>query len=178
MPRSPNACSCRFLRISTESHRQQALDARAPPAVRSLHLPGLRLSRVLPTRGAHREGRMRNSASADRRQGEGYHRSKAPLFGTGIVSRVGREAQGTWPFAGCRPSWGECSSASRRSASLRPRSAWLTVLTPIPRSPAEQLRGDRPGVRRRPKENVSTGRSVRPQTPANPGIGAALSAQV
>ena len=82
---------------------------------------------------------MRNSASADRRQGEGYHRSKAPLFGTGIVSRVGREAQGTWPFAGCRPSWGECSSASRRSASLRPRGAGLTVLTPTPRSPLGRL---------------------------------------
>ena len=55
---------------------------------------------------------MSNSASADRRQGDGHHRYKA-LLGTGIVSRVGREAQGTWPFAACRPSWGECSSAYR-----------------------------------------------------------------
>ena len=121
---------------------------------------------------------MRNSASADRRQGEGYHRSKAPLFGTGIVSRVGREAQGTWPFAACRPSWGECSSASRRSASLRPRAGGADGLDADSALALGAAIGDRPGVRRRPKENVSTGRSVRPQTPANPGIGAALSAQV
>jgi hypothetical protein len=34
---------------------------------------------------------------------------------------------------------GEFSSVSRRYASLRPRTAGLPVLTPIPRSPPERL---------------------------------------
>jgi hypothetical protein len=58
---------------------------------------------------------------------------------TGSVSA--RRAQGARDVAGPRvlAIASECSSASRRSAWLRPRTAGLPVLTPIPRSPSGRL---------------------------------------
>jgi hypothetical protein len=82
---------------------------------------------------------MSNNASSDRREGDGHHAPITRMFGTEIVTA--RLARGAGDVAVRRAPTiiGDCSSASRRSASLRPRAAGLTVLTPILRSPYGQL---------------------------------------
>jgi hypothetical protein len=85
--------------------------------------------------GTRRDVQMSNRASSNRGEGDGHHSPITGTFGTEIV--YARRARGAEDVAGRRAPAiiRECSSASRRSASLRPRSAGLTVLTPIPRSP-------------------------------------------
>ena len=75
---------------------------------------------------------MGSSASADRSVRDGYHATSTVTPGTAIESV--RVAHGAGGVAVSRVSTiiGECSSVSRRSTSLRPRTAGLTVLTPIP----------------------------------------------
>ena len=139
MPRSPNACSSRFLRISAETRRSQALDARAPPAVRSLHLPGLRLSRVLPTRGALRRAgcatARRRIAAKARDITVPRHRCSAPESSRASGAR--RKGHGRSPGAGHHGA----SARRLQDAPLRsaPAPAGLTVLTPTPRSPLGRL---------------------------------------
>ena len=81
---------------------------------------------------------MRNSTSANRRDCDGHHTPSIGKSGTAIASA--RLAHGAGMAVRRVPEiMGECSSASRRSASLRPRAAGLTVLTPTPRSPLGRL---------------------------------------
>jgi hypothetical protein len=82
---------------------------------------------------------MSPNTSADRRDGDDHHAPRTHRFGTGIVAA--RRVRGAGDVAGRQAPaiLSECSSASRRSALLRPRTAGLTVLTPIPRSPSGRL---------------------------------------
>jgi hypothetical protein len=82
---------------------------------------------------------MRNITSANRREGDGHHAPSADTSGTGIVSARRARSAGALAVRRLPAIIGEFSSASRRFASLRPRSAWLTVLTPIPLSPSGPL---------------------------------------
>jgi hypothetical protein len=81
---------------------------------------------------------MSNSASLDR--GDRHRSPITGMFATEI--RLPASGANAGDVAGRRPPAiiSECSSASRRYASLRPRAAGLTVLTPIPRSPFGRLR--------------------------------------
>jgi hypothetical protein len=97
-----NACSCRFLQISAETRRSQALEAQAPPRGRRPAPTRPEVSRVLPTNDAHREeGRMRNSASADRRDGDGQRTPSAQRHGNRLRgSGATRRGHGRSPRAG------------------------------------------------------------------------------